>query len=172
MLDQADALRSRMCERAVQRLTQRHAEAVAAGLALFPEGLRHRVEFADVFVGDPNFADLHRYKDPDYQRVPHCTYLQHQKHLTAQHRKTTVCFPERLVPTLHNVVHEFGHVLHEQIGLAKGYPYGIVPVTSYAQKSYYEAFAESVMVEYAPEFSKWPVRPGERFLQFLSDLSL
>ena len=131
----------------MRRIThQRYAEVVAEGLSCYPDNVRRLVEHADVFVGDPNFADLHRCRlgvdGIGYEEcVAHCVYAYHQLHLPASRRRTTVVLNPRGMPSVGTVVHEFGHVLHEVVG----WDWVARPITEYAESDRYEAFAEACM---------------------------
>jgi hypothetical protein len=117
-------------------------DAITVALNSMPPGIRARVEHTDYFCGaSPVFAGLHNYQDTGdgrpYSQTAHAVWLMHQRLLPRTLRGPTVVLPVLVRPK--TVAHELGHVLHELIG----FEYWPTPVTRYAQKNKWEAFAEA-----------------------------
>ncbi len=113
-------------------------------LSTLPEGIRARVEHADFFCGtSPIAAGLHGHRATSdgrsYDVTGHCVWLRHQLALPADRRRTTIVLPTLEVATYRVILHELGHVVHEQTA----YVNAVVPITKYAETSHFEAFAEA-----------------------------
>lgn len=122
---------------------------------------------------DPVFAGLHRYETTvdgrSYRSTSHCAYRHHIIG-PADRRATTIIVPDsayrhrRPWAFAHELVHELGHALHETIG----YDHRAEPVTEYAKRNSYEAFAEAFTSW------RWPTpdyaRPDERTLDLFRRL--
>jgi len=126
------------------------ADVIGAALDLMPEGVRRSVEDADVLFADPVFVGLHDYDEvpgyPDvtYRRCAHVVYPYHQHRIPKSMRCTTVVLPTP--KPLRSVLHEYGHVLDEQLG----FELVLAPVSKYAMTNREEAFAEA--------FAAWVMR--------------
>jgi hypothetical protein len=126
--------------------SQYDAEVIAHAFQLLPPAIASRLESVHFLTGtDPLFAGLSSWEDTadgrSYRQVAHVMYPFHIGRPAAE-RQTTVVIPEwswswwqRPVA----VIHEFGHVLHWQLG----FDHDAVPVTRYAQANRREAFAEA-----------------------------
>lgn len=112
---------------------------------MLPESLRHRLGDVHICAGvDPVFAGLHRFTDirqdgfspRSYRETAHVAYPFHQP-LPASRRATTIVIPGKIAVA--QVVHELGHVLHEQVDFLPD----AKPVSDYATLNNGEAFAEA-----------------------------
>lgn len=141
----------------VNRLSQRHAEVVAAALDYLPARLVPLVE-CDVFCADPLFAGLCRpgwdfEESPatgrSYRSTPHVCFPYH-----VADSRVTVVLPQLV--SVATVPHELGHVLHwnlqERAGGWDEVP-RLEPVTDYAEQDRLEEFAEA--------FVGWFYEPGQ-----------
>lgn len=127
----------------MNRITLR--QPINEALALLPERIRARVQ-CDYLTGcDPVFVGLHRYAETTdgraYKDCAHVAWSLHQDHMPRDHRAPTVVLPSEEDPwTTAVIVHELGHVLDESIGFDRHKP---EPVSQYAERDEYEAFAEA-----------------------------
>ena len=122
--------------------------AIEHSLGSLPAGIRHRVEHADFLCGvDPVYAGLHRFEAMSYGRsyrsVAHCSWRMH-----SSDGRTTIVLPVVEDPIV--IVHELGHVLHEQIG----WQHVAEPVTVYAKDGPVEAFAEALTAYLVPGYGE------------------
>lgn len=123
---------------------QSDAEAIAAALDLIPSPIADRLRGVDFLTWtSPTFAGLHAYRDTDdarsYEIVGHVAYPFHQLGLCRAQRATTIVLPTEHTFRVPCIVHEFGHVLDEQLRFEAS----SAPVTRYAQTNRNEAFAEA-----------------------------
>lgn len=144
-----------------------YSEVIGAAYDLIPVGL-HRMIRPDFFCGaDPVFAGLHDYHDTSdgrsYRNVAQCVYEHNQKRtLPKSLRRVTIVLPsERDVSV---VVHEMGHVLHEEVG----FEWRAAPVTWYAETDRFEAFAEAFTSWLVPGYAP---RPDDATLALLESLA-
>jgi hypothetical protein len=125
---------------------------IQRALARIPEPIQRRLEGTRIVAGaDPVYAGVHWYEwlgGGDYgvsiaaRGVAHCVYP--NQHAHASPTSTVVLPPdfeaiygEECAPAV--VAHEFGHALHETLGLEPAPE----PVTAYAETNHEEAFAEA-----------------------------
>ncbi len=158
----------------MERLTDiKYATLIGAGMDLLPAGLLERLRYTHFFTGtDPIFAGVFGswaekytkdYGPRSYRNVWCCAYA---RHMTGAPPQTTVIvpsidpgYPSWINPAM--IVHELGHVLHEQMGFS----HKAVPVTEYGESSHFEAFAEAFTLYLVPAYGQYyrqlgPVDPG------------
>lgn len=130
------------------------AELLDSAFALLPDGMRTRVQHVDFLCGvSPHFAgivDDNTYPAPfegyAWADVAHVLFADHQVLIPRDRRRATVYLPAQVLRwrrapwRLSLVVHELGHVLHEAVG----FEHDAVPVTDYARRDRWEAFAEAL----------------------------
>ncbi len=126
-------------------MRQADAEALAAALDLMPMNIRQRLEGTHVLTRtDPAFVGLHFYDsidgtDTPFSQCAHVAWQPTLAHLPRCQRDTTIVLPVDYCFGLWTITHEFGHVLHEQIG----YEHVASPISVYARTNKWEAFAEA-----------------------------
>lgn len=125
-------------------------DSVAQAIESLPGNVRHRLEYTDFLIGcDPVFVGLHQYGESDdgrlYKDTAHCVYPYHMANLPKHLQKTTIVLP--CASTICTVIHELGHVLHEQLGFISH----IKPVSTYAETNHLEAFAEAFTAWFFPD---------------------
>lgn len=117
-----------------------YSELIDAAYSHIPAGVRALLRPHFLTGTDPVFAGLHGYRDTNdgrsYLDIAHVAYEFHQP-LPRARRRTTVVLPR--LTSVRTIVHELGHVLDERLD----FEYEAVPVTSYAETSHFEAFAEA-----------------------------
>lgn len=120
-------------------LRYRDVDVIRTALDLMPDGVRRSVEHADILLADPIFVGLHNYEGDSYsyRDCAHVVYDYHQRCRPRSRRTTTVVLPTP--KSLKTVVHEYGHVLDEQLG----FDLQFAPVSAYATTNRQEAFAEA-----------------------------
>lgn len=135
--------------------TYEHNDAIRAALLDIPPRILHRVHLS-VFTSDPLFAGLHRYEQvPDgrsYRNTAHVAYPCHQ---TAPHSQAIMILPPGSPVSPDTIRHEFGHLLHETVDF---WPHA-APVTEYAERDIWEAFAEAFAAWVNPAYlqTSWGV---------------
>lgn len=123
---------------------QADAEIIAHATSLLHPQLAHRLEHTHFFTGtDPIFAGLHTdtkiVDGRSYREIAQTLWPFHL-HRPAADRWTTVVIPQWQGSRWWwpaTVVHELGHVLDWQLG----FTHHAEPVTDYATRNRYEAFA-------------------------------
>lgn len=130
--------------------TQRDAEPIGHALSLLPSGIAYRLSHVRWVAGvDPVYAGLTPLADTacgrSYRSTAHVCWPYHLTHRPKVEQVTTVMLPVAEEPWV--IVHELGHALHEMID----YEHVAAPVTSYAERDVWEAFAESFAAWVCPD---------------------
>src|SRR5215216_5552196 len=131
-----------------------YGELIALARRQIPKRIDERLDPYWFCGTDPVFAGLHAHVDADdgrsYRDTAHVSYT-HNMLGPRDRRHTTVVLPERPGRGLNwfVVVHELGHVLHERLGWKPS----AAPVSAYAARDHWEAFAEA--------FAYWVVGPEQ-----------
>lgn len=131
--------------------TQRDAEPIGLAFDIIPARIRPLVEHARFVAGvDPLFVGLHDTTTTtdgrSYRTTPHACFPWHMAHRPLDERVSTVALPRPVEPWI--VVHELAHVLHEALDFDTHTP---VPVTEYATRDAWEAFAEAFTAWLCPD---------------------
>lgn len=143
---------------------QRYADAIAHAFELLPALVGERLAHVKFLCADPIAAGLHTQEDTNDDRSLHDTahicWAQTVERAAAD-RVTTVVLPRyysNRETTAGVLVHELAHALHETL---RWEPWPR-PVSEYAQKNKYEAFAEAATAWWVPAHYGWPVGEWER----------
>ena len=139
-------------------VSYQYTELIQAGFDLIPQAIADRLRHIQFFAGaNPVFAvliDPRVSENAQYLCTTWCVSYPWRQ--TVEDRRTTVIMTD-LIPTFSRllrpvmVVHELGHCLHEVLDfepMAK-------PVTKYAQKDEWEAFAEAFTLWVFPEYGRY-----------------
>lgn len=123
-------------------------EPIAVAHRIIGRNIMGRLGHVQYVCGvDPTFAGVHGFIDTadgrGYRETAHCAYPWHVAG-PADRRVTTVVMPVAAPwkwrwTTPHLLVHELGHALHATID----FDHVAVPVTEYAKRNNFEAFAEA-----------------------------
>lgn len=123
---------------------RRYAEVITAAVETIPPLIMDRLRHVHFFTGtNPTWAGLHPFvgdedgDDRPYDEVAHCVYPEHQMGLSKSLRRTTIVLPHHRYRGVWTIYHELGHALDEVLG----FRYAPKPVTDYAARNDYEAFA-------------------------------
>lgn len=122
----------------------RYAEVITTAVDLIPLPIADRLSHVHFFTGtNPTWAGLHPFvgdedgDDRPYDEIAHCAYPEHQTGLPKSLRRTTIVLPNHDHRGIWTILHELGHALDEVLG----FRYSPEPVTDYAARNKYEAFA-------------------------------
>ena len=121
---------------------QRYADVVGRALYV-TRRFEHLLGHVQWVTGvDPVWAGFHHYEEASlgrsYRNMAHCCYPWNLDR-PADQRVTTIMVPERQPPHPAILVHELGHALDQVLGFS----HTAVPVSEYAKRNRYEAFAEA-----------------------------
>ena len=119
--------------------------------------LGQRLCFVDWFTGtDPVWAGLHSYDLTDdrrsYRTESHTVYPYHQR-IAVTLRSPTIVLPKPRRPAV--LVHELGHILDFLLG----FDHQANPLTAYAGRDRFEAFAEAFTAWCIPGYTEARVDP-------------
>lgn len=146
-------------------------EPIQRGLARIPPRIRERVGPVDFLCGvDPIFVGLHEHEFASiadgyspgisFRWCAHLSRPHNQASPVRAHRSTTIVVPAPLGKVYGDegiagavIAHEYGHLVDSLTGSGTLWDWGagIVPVSSYAETNWWEAFAESFEAWLFPE---------------------
>lgn len=142
----------------MDRIKPGYSAVIEAAYNLISQEIHHLIRPDFLTGSNPVLAGLHQWEfaadGRSLNQTAHVYYGQHQTWLSKTQRRTTVVLP--VPPSIYTVVHELGHVLHEQVGTELV----VDPVTRYAQTNHLEAFAEAFAAWHFPGF--YPLPPCDK----------